>query len=199
MWPRPLPEGAPPAWVPMPRAGAAGCGLARRCQTPAPGAPGGPAPAAAVRAWPLALRPAPARWLRLSPPATVPPRAWTPRPATRGPAWVSARQKRSPLLCLLPAQDPENVYYYNQVPDYLPKIYVCLFPPKGFPGGSMVKNLPASAGATGDLCLIPGLGRSPGGGHGNLLQESCLENPMDRGAWQATVCGVTKSQTRLSD
>ena len=63
----------------------------------------------------------------------------------------------------------------------------------------MVKNLPASAGATGDLCLIPGLGRSPGGGHGNLLQESCLENPMDRGAWQATVCGVTKSQTRLSD
>ena len=62
----------------------------------------------------------------------------------RGPAWVSARQKRSPLLCLLLAQDPENVYYYNQVPDYLPKIYVCLFPPKGFPGGSLVKNLPAN-------------------------------------------------------
>ena len=46
---------------------------------------------------------------------------------------------------------------------------------------------------------IPGSGRSPGGGHGTLLQYSCLENPMDRGAWWATVHGVTKSQTRLSD
>ena len=44
---------------------------------------------------------------------------------------------------------------------------------------------------------IPGLGRCPGGGHGNLLQYSCLENPMDRGAWRATVHGVTKSRTRL--
>jgi len=46
---------------------------------------------------------------------------------------------------------------------------------------------------------VPGLGRSPGGGHGNPLQYSCLENPMDRGAWQATVHEVTKSWTRLSD
>ena len=46
---------------------------------------------------------------------------------------------------------------------------------------------------------IPGLGRSPGGGNGNPLQHSCLENPTDRAAWQATVHGVTKSQTRLSD
>ena len=51
----------------------------------------------------------------------------------------------------------------------------------------------------GDTGLIPGLGRSPGGGHGNPLQYSCLENPMDRGAWWATVHGVAKSQTRLSD
>ena len=62
----------------------------------------------------------------------------------------------------------------------------------------MVKNLPASAGATGDLGLIPGWGRSPGGGHGSPLQHSCLENPTDRGAWQATVHGITKSWTRLS-
>ena len=47
----------------------------------------------------------------------------------------------------------------------------------------VVKNLPASAGDTKDLGLIHELGRSPGGGHGNLLQYSCLENPMDRGAW----------------
>ena len=56
-----------------------------------------------------------------------------------------------------------------------------------FAGGSVVKNLPANAGDPG---LIPGLGRSPGGGNGNSLQYSCLENHMDRGAWWATVCGV---------
>ena len=51
----------------------------------------------------------------------------------------------------------------------------------------------------GDLGLIPGLGRSPGEGNGNPLQYSCLENPVDRGAWRATVHGVAKSRTRLSD
>ena len=65
----------------------------------------------------------------------------------------------------------------------------------GFPGGSVVKNLPAHAG---DMGLIPGLGRSPGEGNGNPLQYSCLENPMDRGARHAAVCGVAKSQRRLS-
>ena len=64
-----------------------------------------------------------------------------------------------------------------------------------FPGGSVVKNLPANAGDAGNASSIPGLGRSPGGGNGNSLQYSCLENPMDRGAWQATVLGVVKSQT----
>ena len=59
------------------------------------------------------------------------------------------------------------------------------------------ENLPANAGDTGDLGSIPGSGRSLGGGHGHSLQYSCLENPMDRGAWRATVHGVTKSQTRL--
>ena len=62
----------------------------------------------------------------------------------------------------------------------------------GFPGSSVVKNLPAN---TGDAGLIPGSGRFPGEGNGNLLQYSCLGNPMDRGAWQATVHGVTNSQT----
>ena len=59
----------------------------------------------------------------------------------------------------------------------------------GFPGGSMVKNPPASAG---DLGSTPGLGRSPAEGNGNPLQYSCPGNPMDRGAWQAAVHGVTK-------
>ena len=56
-----------------------------------------------------------------------------------------------------------------------------------------------SACNAGDLGSIPGLGRFAGGGHGNPLQYSVLENPMDRGSWQATVHGVTKSRTRLSD
>ena len=67
---------------------------------------------------------------------------------------------------------------------------------KLLPGGSAIKNLLANAGDPG---LIPGSGRSPGEGNGNPLQYSCLENSMDRGAWQATVHGVAKSRTRLSD
>ena len=59
----------------------------------------------------------------------------------------------------------------------------------------MVKNLPANAGDTRDSSLIPELGRSPGVGDSNPLQYSCLQNPMDRGAWQVTVPGVTKSRT----
>ena len=59
----------------------------------------------------------------------------------------------------------------------------------------MVKNWPVNAGGVRDSGLIPGSGRSPGGGHGNPLQHSCLENPMDRGAWWATVHGVTELDT----
>ena len=66
----------------------------------------------------------------------------------------------------------------------------------GFPGSSDSK---ASAYNVGDLGSIPGSGRSPGEGNGNPLQYSCLENPMDQGAWWATVHGVAKNQTRLSD
>ena len=61
----------------------------------------------------------------------------------------------------------------------------------------MVKNLPANAGDVRDMALIPEAGRSPLGGHGNLLWYSRLENPMDRGAWGAEVHRVVQSQTRL--
>ena len=71
-------------------------------------------------------------------------------------------------------------YYYN----------------KGLPTVSVVKNLPAKAG---DVGLILGSGRSPGEGNGNPLQYSCLENPMDGGAWWTAVHGVTKSRTRLNN
>ena len=60
----------------------------------------------------------------------------------------------------------------------------------------MVKSMPVNAGDKRDRGSIPGLVRSPGGGNGNLLQYSCLGNPVDRGAWWATVHGVTKSRTR---
>ena len=59
----------------------------------------------------------------------------------------------------------------------------------------VVKNLPAKAGDGRDAGSIPGLGRSPGGGHGNPLQYSCLENPMERGTWQATVHRITESDS----
>ena len=66
---------------------------------------------------------------------------------------------------------------------------------KGFPGGSVVKNPPASSG---ELGSVPGSGRSPGGRNDNPLQCSCLGNPMDRGAWWATVHGVAESRRWLS-
>ena len=66
----------------------------------------------------------------------------------------------------------------------------------GFPGGSDGKESACNAG---DLGSIPELGRSPGGGRGDPLQYSCLENPVDKGAWWATVHGVAESQARLSD
>ena len=63
----------------------------------------------------------------------------------------------------------------------------------------MVKNPPARTRDATDTASISGLGRSPGGGNGSPLQDSCLENPMDRGAWRATVHGVAKSHTQLTD
>ena len=69
----------------------------------------------------------------------------------------------------------------------------------GFPGGTVVKNQLANAGEARDADAIPGSGRSPGGGNGDPLQYSCLENSRDRGAWRALVHGVTKSGTQLSN
>ena len=68
-------------------------------------------------------------------------------------------------------------------------ILICYIPIQGFPGGSVVKNLPANVG---DMGLISGSGRSPGGGNGNALQYSCLEDPMDRGSWRAAFHGVAE-------
>ena len=77
-----------------------------------------------------------------------------------------------------------NSQYISHISSFLYKY--------GFPGGSVVKNPPANAG---EMDSIPGSERFPGGGNGNPFQFSCQENPMNRGAWQAKVHGVSKSQT----
>ena len=84
--------------------------------------------------------------------------------------------------------------YQNPVPSGFP------FPAKitGFPGGTVVKNLPANAGDARDVGSVSGLGRSLGVGNGNLLKYSCLENSRYRGALQGVVHGVTKNGTQLS-
>ena len=73
-------------------------------------------------------------------------------------------------------------------------VYTCPVE-EGFPGGSVVKNAPANTGDKRGLDLISGSRRSPGAGNGSPLQYSCLENPMDRGAWHAITHGVAKDQT----
>ena len=79
------------------------------------------------------------------------------------------------------------------------RLYFSHFSSWGFPGSLVIKDVPANAGDTGDLALIFRSGRSPGRGDGSPFQDSCLGNPMDRGTWQATAQGVTKSQPqRLS-
>ena len=80
--------------------------------------------------------------------------------------------------------------------DYLASLLSPSYIALGFSGGSEVK---VSASNAGDPGLIPESGRFPGEGNGNPLRYSCLENPMDRGAWRATVHGVEKGRTRLSD
>ena len=123
-----------------------------------------------------------------------------------------SRSKSIPILKLLISI--AKLPYKKIVPIYTPRSSlqictdVCLshlsgcvgcVPSWGCVGGTMVKSLPADAGDSRDTDTgsIPGSGRSPGGGHGNPLQYSCLENPMDRGAWWATVHNVLKSQTLL--
>ena len=99
--------------------------------------------------------------------------------------------------------EPSWTHYYH--PKFVIEIklhsWCCTFCGFGHTWASqvvlVVKNPPANAGDFRDSGSIPGSGRPPGGGNGNPLQYSCLENPMNRGAWQATVHGVAKSQTQL--
>ena len=89
-------------------------------------------------------------------------------------------------------QEPHHFIQQQQSLEPLCVISAAVTASEGFPGGSDCKESACNAG---DLGSTPGSGRSPGGGRGNALQCSCLENPVDRGAWQATVHGVTESDT----
>ena len=104
-------------------------------------------------------------------------------PTSRSRGWVTGKYLSSHLK-LSPGHSPKNNW----------------FCPRGMLGNSSAyinMHLDANVGNIRDTSSVPGPGRSPGGGHGNPLQYSCLENPVDRGAWQTTVHRVTKSQTRL--
>ena len=92
------------------------------------------------------------------------------------------------------------VTFFSKLFCFLPLEFVVAHFELGFPGGTVVKNLLAISGSARTAGLIPGLGRSPGIGSGNLpLQYSCLENVINRGAWQAAFHGVANSQTQLSN
>ena len=95
---------------------------------------------------------------------------------------------------LRPGPSPRALLSMNMISDTIVDHYI-QYPQWASQVALVVKNPPANVGDMRDAGLIPGLGRSPGGEHGTPLQYSCLENPMDRGAWWATVHGVAKSQT----
>ena len=120
---------------------------------------------------------------RVSAPPALAGRFFTPEPPGEPecslPSLCFSHSKTAPDTCLLVSVFPVYVDY------------------QGFPGGTRGEEPPASAGDVRDLGSIPGWGRSPGGGHGHPLQYSCLENPVHRGAWQATGCAVSKSRTQL--
>ena len=112
------------------------------------------------------------------------------RSRERGQERSSPRAFRGRMILSTPGSQTSSLQNSERID------FCCFKSPRGFPGGSVVKNPPANAG---DLGSIPGSRRSPGGGNGNPLQYSCPGNPVDRGAWWATVHGVAKSWTQLSN
>ena len=137
--------------------------------------------------------------LSLNPAFLLPPKL---RKACRIPA-INLSSSFLPKEQVIQYKDLKINSYLSKLRKHVKKKYIIvlllvLLTKLGFPGGSVVKNLPVDAGDSGDAGSIPGLGRSSGGVNGNPAQYSCLENSMDRGAWRVTVLGVAKSWTGLS-
>ena len=107
--------------------------------------------------------------------------------------WWTCKISWKKIIRLNVGHGESDIHFLENVPFFenINKSYICIECIRGFPGGSDGKE---SACNVGDSGLIPGLGKSPGEGNRNPLQCSCLENPMDSGAWQATVHGVARSQ-----
>ena len=101
------------------------------------------------------------------------------------------------FLVLFPQRSLQSIelssLHYTAGPYQLPILYIVVCICQGFPGGSLVRNSPAYVENTGDMVQIPGSGRSLGGGHGNPLEYSCLENPMDREAWWVIESDTTEA------
>ena len=97
----------------------------------------------------------------------------------------------------MPQGKISNALHMKETPDFLKKIIffklLILYWSMGFPDAQQIKNPPAVQKTTGDVGSIPGLGRSPGGEHGNPFQYSCLGNPTDKGVWQNIVHGIPES------
>ena len=132
--------------------------------------------------------------------SSTPRKAW----CTRCPS-VGCLQRPCPDLALplafaslAPSTGLLTVLFFTALHDLLCHSHH-IHPPTGFLNGSVGKEFACNAGGTRDGGLIPVSGRSPGGGNYNPLQYSCLGNPMERGAWRATVQRVAKSRTQLSD
>ena len=111
---------------------------------------------------------------------------------------LGAKTERSWLSTRSPRTSFQPPPVRGEVDHALDALWADLLQMLGLPRWLSGKESVCIAGDTGNMGLISGLGRSPGKGNGHPLQYSCLENPMDRGAWQATVHGVAKSQTQTS-
>ena len=123
---------------------------------------------------------------------------WRSHYASHGPrdgdSFSSANQRkaRGELTTLSSSHDQGVPPLQVELNSLKSRLLLAFVPPSGLPCGSVVKNPPANAGDARDAGSIPGSGRSPGGGNGYMLQYFCLENPMDRGTWRATVHGVQR-------
>ena len=143
----------------------------------------------------------------LAPPSTTQVKGWRwntgPPQDCEGRSWRWTQHRAGKALCVQRARKRSNGFHgFSGILSYFDVLFLTLFTKgsttSGLPRRLSGKEPEANTGETGDAGSMPGSGRPPGGGNGNLLLYSCLENPMDRGIWWVTVRGVAKNWTQLS-